>query len=250
MLKIINLHKDFMGIKALNGADFTIDKNSITALIGPNGSGKTTTLNLITGYIKPDSGRVLFENRNITGLSPDNVSNSGISRTFQLIRLFPKMTVMENMLLAMKDPGETVLNSLIRTRKSRLREKENENKAYELLKFVNLHVKVNELAQNLSYGQQKLLEIARALASNPKLLLLDEPAAGVNPVMLKKISGLMLDLKKRGITILFIEHDMEFVMNLADKIVVLDYGEEIAVGKPAEIRKNKMVIDAYLGATK
>ncbi len=250
MLEIKGLHKDFGGIKAVNECHFTVEKGKIVALIGPNGAGKTTLFNLISGFMVPDKGTIKLMGEDITSLLPYQRAVKGIARTFQLIRLFPKMTVMENMLLAMKDSHEELHHALWRTRKIKEEEIKNVEKAMDVLKLVHLEGKVDELAENLSYGQQKLLEIARALASDPKIVMLDEPAAGVNPTMIKKIGELLVKLKKeKGMTILFIEHDMEFVMNIADKVVVLDYGKEIAIGTPQQVKKNKQVIDAYLGVT-
>jgi ABC-type branched-subunit amino acid transport system ATPase component len=249
-LKINNLHKSFGGINAVNKCSFEVEDNTIVALIGPNGAGKTTIFNLITGFMSPDEGKVVLEGEDITNLKTHRRAQKGLSRTFQIIRLFPKMTVMDNMLTAMKHNKEGLLSSLFQTKTINELETFNKKRAMEYLKFVNLDVKVNELASDLSYGQQKLLEIAKALASEPEILLLDEPAAGVNKTMLNTIKELLLKLKKQGKTILFIEHDMEFVMNIADKVVVLDYGKEIAVGTPQQIQKNKKVIDAYLGVKK
>lgn len=250
VLEVIDLHKNFGGIKAVAGCDFTVERGKITALIGPNGAGKTTVFNLITGLLKIDKGKIILEGDDITNLSPYKRALYGVSRTFQIIRLFPKMTVIENMLIAMKHKHEGLFDALIQSKKMKTLEENNEKRAMELLEFINLHEKANELAGNLSYGQQKLLEIARALAQEPEILMLDEPAAGVNPTMLKKIGELLIRLKKQGKTILFIEHNMEFVMNVADKVVVMDYGDEIAVGSPKEIQSNKKVIDAYLGVAK
>ncbi len=249
VLIVKDLHKNFGGIKAVAGCDFSVERGNIVALIGPNGAGKTTVFNLITGFLKLDKGKVLLEGDDITHLVPHKRFSYGISRTFQLIRLFPKMTVIENMLLAMKHKHEGLLDALINSKKMKELEKNNEKKAMELLEFVNIQKKANESAGNLSYGQQKLLEIARALAQEPEIIMLDEPAAGVNPTMLKKIGELLIKLKKQGKTILFIEHDMEFVMKIADKVIVMDYGDEIAIGTPNEIQNNKKVIDAYLGVT-
>jgi branched-chain amino acid transport system ATP-binding protein len=247
MLQVENLHKVFGGVSAVNGANFKVE-NGINAIIGPNGAGKTTLFNLITGYQMPDSGCIRFHDSDISRLEPDAIARLGISRTFQLIRLFPKMTVMENMLLAMPDHPESLIQSLIMPPSLKKKEKELQVRAHEMLSFVGLDIKVNQLAENLSYGQQKLLEIAKALASKPKILMLDEPAAGVNPTMLNKIRDLLIELKNEGKTILFIEHNMEFVMNLADQIIVLDYGKEIACGSPKIIKNNKQVINAYLGS--
>ena len=247
VLEVKNLYKDFGGIKAVDGCSFKVERGKITALIGPNGAGKTTVFNLITGFNTPDTGDIDFNGDSIIGKPIYKIANEGISRTFQLIRIFPKMGVLENVMIAEKDQNENFWHGLLMLPKMRKREKEVEEKALELLKFVGLQDKKNELASDLSYGQQKLLEIARALANNPDLLLLDEPAAGVNPMMLKKIKELLLNLKKEGKTILLIEHNMNFVMDISDKVIVLDHGEEIAVGEPAIIRKNKKVLDAYLG---
>lgn len=254
MLEIKNIHKEFGGIKAVDGCSFKVEKNAITALIGPNGAGKTTLFNIITGFMKQDSGKILFNksqdkkvSKDISDLPDHKRARLGMSRTFQTIRLFPKMSAMENLLVAMPDANENLFRALFWTTGMKKQENLLVEKAFELLKFVDLHAKVNELAGNLSYGQQKLLEIAKALASDPEILMLDEPAAGVNPTMLNKIHELIVELKKRGKTILFIEHNMEFVMNLADKVVVLDYGKEIACDLPENIKSNQKVIDAYLG---
>jgi ABC-type branched-subunit amino acid transport system ATPase component len=244
MLKIKNVSKHFEGVKAVDKCSFEVEKGTITALIGPNGAGKTTLFNIITGFIKPCSGKIRFNGEDITGISPEKRFMMGISRTFQIIRLFPKLTVLENMLLAMPN-HDGALHSLFPVKNSF--EKNNREKAVELLEFVGIHAKLNEKAMNLSFGQQKLLEIAKALAQDSDLIMLDEPASGVNLTMLAKIRGLLLKLKKQGKTILFIEHNMDFVMDIADKIVVLDYGKKIAEGTPKQIQGNKKVIDAYLG---
>src|SRR3989338_6043171 len=246
MLSVNHLKKSFGGITAVKNCSFEVQGGSITALIGPNGAGKTTVFNIVTGFMLQDHGEIFFNNKNIDELPSHKRAALGIARTFQTIRLFPKMTVLENLLLAMPNTKEQWYHAF---QNSALKKIEEENKKVALtwLSFVGLHAKIDEAAGNLSYGQQKLLEIARALCRSPKLLMLDEPAAGVNPAMLKKIGELLTKLKQQGMTILFIEHDMEFVMGIADKIIVLDYGEEIAIGKPVEIQKNQRVIDAYLG---
>jgi branched-chain amino acid transport system ATP-binding protein len=247
VLEIVNLHKSFGGIKAVKNCDFTVEKGSITGLIGPNGAGKTTVFNLITGFIKADKGKILLHDKNIVGVKPYKIARMGLSRTFQMIRLFPKMTVLENVMLASKGLDESIWEALLRLPFMKQKEKEIEEKAMGLLKFVGLERFRNKLAGKLSFGQQKLLEIARSLASEPELLLLDEPASGVNLTMLNTIKHLLLELQKRGKTILLVEHNIEFVMDMCNKVVVLDHGEEIAVGKPSAIQKNKKVLDAYLG---
>jgi len=249
MLRVHNLHKSFGGIKAVKDCDFHVDRGKITALIGPNGAGKTTVFNLISGFIKPDKGIIFLNNMDVTDMEPYEIARVGVGRTFQIIRLLPKMSVLENILVAMPDQNEELSHAIFRSKIWKATEARNVEKALELLRLVDLHVKAEEQARHLSYGQQKLLEIAKALASDPVLLMLDEPAAGVNLTMLKKIAELMLKLKKEGKTILFIEHNMDFVMKIADQVVVMDHGDEIAIGTPKEVRRNKKVIDAYLGTT-
>lgn len=247
LLKIKKLEKHFNGIKAVQDCDFVVDENKIVALIGPNGAGKTTVFNLITGLIKPDKGHIHFKGEPIIGLQSYQIARIGISRTFQLIRLFPKLTAMENLLLAKHQEGENFLSAIFKPRYIKHEEKTNRERCLEFLRLVGLEDKSNSRAENLSYGQQKLLEIARILATEADLLLLDEPVAGVNPVMREKIKDILLKLKKEGKTILFIEHDMRFVMGIADKVVVMDHGEEIAIGTPKQIQKNPKVLQAYLG---
>jgi len=246
MLKIVNVAKRFNGITALDSCSFEVQKGKITALIGPNGAGKTTLFNVITGFIGEDEGRVFFKGKDISELKPEDRFLMGMSRTFQIIRLLPKLTVLENILLAMPN-HEKAWHPIVLGLKMRAKELQNCKKAQEYLKFVGLDVKLNERAMNLSYGQQKLLEIAKALAQNTDLILLDEPASGVNPTMLNNIRNLLLKLKQKGKTILFIEHNMDFVMGIADRVVVLDYGKKIAEGTPKQVQANKRVIDAYLG---
>lgn len=247
LLKIKKIEKYFNGIKAVQDCDFMVDENKIVALIGPNGAGKTTVFNLITGLIRPDKGQIYFKGKPIIGLQPYQIARIGISRTFQLIRLFPKLTAMENLLLAKNQEGENFLNTIFKPKYIRHEEKTNRERCLEFLRLVRLEDKSNSRAENLSYGQQKLLEIARILATEADLLLLDEPVTGVNPVMREKIKDILLKLKKKGKTILFIEHDMRFVMSIADKVVVMDHGEKIAIGTPKQIQKNPKVLQAYLG---
>lgn len=247
MLKIKNLEKSFNGIKAVQNCDFDVGSNQIVALIGPNGAGKTTVFNLISGLVKPDSGHIHLKGQPIIGLDSYKIARLGLSRTFQLIRLFPKLTSMENLLLAKHQEGEDFLNTLYKIKYIKHEEKTNRERCMGFLELVGLESKANTHAENLSYGQQKLLEIARSLATESDLLLLDEPVAGVNPVMREKIKKILLQLKKEGKTILFIEHDIKFVMDVADKVVVMDHGEEIAIGTPKEIKKNPKVAQAYLG---
>ncbi len=247
MLEVKHLEKQFDGIKAVHDCDFTVEENKIVALIGPNGAGKTTVFNLITGLTKLDRGDIHFKGMPIINLKPYKIAELGITRTFQLIRLFPRLTAIENLLLARSQEGENFISTIFKPFYIKHEEKTNKERVLEFLKLVNLEEKRNSLAQNLSYGQQKLLEIARALATEADFLMLDEPVAGVNPIMKNNIKNILLKLKKGGKTILFIEHDMKFVMDVADKIIVMNHGEEIAIGTPKQIQNNEKVLEAYLG---
>lgn len=245
MLQVRHLSKSFGGVHAVLNCSFDIAENSITALIGPNGAGKTTMFDLISGITRADSGTIHLLGEDITRIPTYSRARKGIGRTFQLIRVFPELSVLDNMLLALRSGGTGLVDAFMpharHTHELRL-------EAMALLEVVNLREKSHEKALNLSYGQQKLLEIIRAAASRPKLLLLDEPAAGVNRSLLHSIIALIKRLQSEGSTILIIEHDMGFVMNLAEKIIVMDYGKEIAEGTPHEIQKNPKVLEAYLGA--
>lgn len=247
MLHVSRLNKSFDGVKAVNDCSFEVEKNSITALIGPNGAGKTTVFNLITGMIKPDSGSIAYKEKSLLKLKTHEISNLGITRTFQLIRLFPKLTLMENLMLAEHQIGEKFWHSIFSYKKVRQTERRMRIKAREILELVGLEEKARYDAENLSYGQQKLAEIGRILATKADLILLDEPVAGVNPVMREKIKKVLKRLQKADKTILIIEHDIGFVMDVCDKVIVLDQGHNICEGKPSEVVKNKKVLEAYLG---
>ena len=248
LLEVRNISKSFGGLKALDSCSFEVKEGEILGLIGPNGSGKTTMFNVMTGIYIPDKGTVKYRGEEITKWSSDRRARFGIGRTFQLIRLFPKLTVMDNMLIAQKNVhGEGFWSQFIRKRHVEDEEKAKRRRAAELLRIVNLHGKANDLAENLSYGQQKLLEIVRALATEPEMLLLDEPIAGVNPTMTKQILSLVKSLNRKGMTIVIIEHNMNVMMKFCSRMVVLDYGKEIAAGGPAQIKRNRKVIEAYLG---
>lgn len=250
ILEIQNLNKEFDGIKAVDELSFEIAENSIVALVGPNGSGKTTVFNLITGFLKPKSGRIFFDGKKTTSLNPYKITQLGLGRTFQNIRLFPQLSVLDNVMLGLKyEKGESFSAALFQIQKMKKEEENNHQKAEELLKFVGLIEKRDELAENLSHGQRKLLELARILALEPKLFLLDEPVAGLFPETKKIMLNLIKNLKEKGKTILFIEHDINSVLDIAERIIVLDYGKKIAEGKPEEIKENKEVQRVYLGVT-
>ena len=244
MLKIQNLKKHFGGVKAVDGCDFAIKENLITALIGPNGAGKSTVFNLISGLLRADAGSIIFGNKNITNLSPEKISNLGISRLFQQSRLFNNLSVKDNLLLAIDNEDTKFWRSFFGSNKMSTSK---ENKVKKVLKLVGMEKTENHLARDLSYGQKRLVELARVVLNQHTFLMLDEPVAGVNLKLRQKISEILSALKKQGETILLIEHDMNFTFGLADWIIVMDEGRIIAQGKPMEIKNNPKVLGAYLG---
>lgn len=241
--------KRFGGLEAVSKVDLEVKEHTIYSIIGPNGAGKTTFFNCVTGFYTPEEGEIFFNKRNITGLSPDRVTHLGISRTYQNIRLFKNMTAVENILVGMQPHLKSgVLGAIFRDRRTQSEEKAAVEEATRLLGFINLKGKGDLLAKNLPYGQQRRLEIGRALASKPSLLLLDEPTAGMNPSETQDMVNFIRRLRDElGITILLIEHQMRVVMSISEQISVLDFGQKIAEGTPLEIQKNPRVVEAYLG---
>lgn len=247
ILRIENISKSFDGVIAVDDFSCTINKDEIIGLIGPNGAGKTTVFNIVTGFLRSSNGRIIFKNKDITNLYPEKIVQYGISRTFQDLRLIMQMTLLENLLLWCNDRlGEKITNIFFMNKKLKEIEVNNYKEAFSLLEFVGLKEKANEKAGNLSYGQQKLLSLTCCLAAKPSLLLLDEPASGIQPVMLDEIIRILRELHNQGKTIFFIEHDLEFVFKVADRVIVMDDGKKIAEDLPDSIRTNKDILEAYL----
>jgi branched-chain amino acid transport system ATP-binding protein len=250
LLTTENVTKVFGGLVAVEDITFQIPERGIVSIIGPNGAGKTTFFNMLTGLYRPTYGRISFNGKNVTGRRPDLIMKDGVARTFQNIRLFATMTALENVMVGQNARMRAGLfGSIFRTPWVRREEKAVEDKARETLSYVGIPESQHEqMSVNLSYGDQRRLEIARALASDPKLLLLDEPTAGMNPQESAELTGFMRKLRdERGLTILLIEHDMQVVMGVSERITVLDHGQQIAEGSPEEVRKNARVVEAYLG---
>ena len=239
LLEVLGLTKRFGGVTAVDACSFDVPAGTITALVGPNGSGKTTAFNLITGYTRPDAGSIRFADAPVSRPDPTRLARSGLTRTFQQARTFADLTLVQNLVAALQEPWRAAFRSAVRP-------SENAH-ALELLEEFGLAGLARERAGNLSYGQKKLLEFATVLMGEPRLVLLDEPTAGVNPVLVEQIEERIRDLNARGLTFLVVEHNMNLVMRLCDPVVVLDHGMKLAEGRPDEVRSDPRVLDAYLG---
>jgi len=249
LLDAQDVRKEFGGLIAVNDVSFTVPRGKVVSLIGPNGAGKTTFFNMLTGVYKPTAGKIIFLGEDVTGKPPHAITARGIGRTFQNIRLFQNMTALENVLVGMHSRMKANLfNSILRTPAVRGEEKRVRERGFELLEFTGLRRKAGEAAKNLPYGDQRRLEVARALATEPQLLLLDEPTAGMNPQESAEFTAFLYKLRdEHDLTVLMIEHDMRVVMGVSDRVSVLDYGEKIAEGAPREVQRNERVVEAYLG---
>lgn len=252
LLQATNLTKRFGGLIAVREVNFALQSGEILGLIGPNGAGKTTLVNLITGFYAPNSGEILYKEKNISGLKPHSINNMGIARTFQIVRIFHKLSVLDNVRSGLvnrrtRPPWKVALDSLVKDREAQITGRMGEERAIQLLEFVGLTAYRHELAENLPYAYCKRLEIARALATGPKILLLDEPSAGLNPKEQNDQISIIRSINAQGITILIIEHVMKVIMDISHRIMVLHHGEKIAEGSPQEIYQNEKVVEAYLG---
>lgn len=248
IIKTVNISKSFGGLHAVKNVSIGIESGKITALIGPNGAGKTTMFNLLTGFLEVDYGKIFFKDKDITSLSAHKRVSIGMTRTFQSVRIFPKLTLLDNVMMGCNNmEGDTLFSALLGTRRMKRNYKQKEEEAKEILVYLGLEKYTNAPARDLSYGQQKLLEIGRSLASQPQLLLLDEPFAGLNVIMIEKMVDLIMDMKKQGKTVLIIEHNIGVVTEISEWINVLNFGELIASDTPEKVVKNEDVINSYLG---